>query len=445
MGVKGRFARTNPTPKRLKMEFITGLKAAFMACIEGVIKGGEVQADSLSAMEVAVKQMLHEVGNEVLGQWLEAQDDKYPADKHVCECEQAADYVRRREGVSLTLLGRVHYRRAYYLCEACHSGHYPLDERLGIQPGQMSEEVVKVAALLGIEDAYGSSRETLLQTTLLDLSPNSIRQACHQIGEQVAVREAQALAQSQELSAQLAQRRQVVPAQRVYASMDGFLVNFEDGWHEMKAGAFWTTDEQGRAKALEYYTDTAPADEFSHLVWARAFARGANLARDLVFIADGAHWIWRIVAQHFPTAIQIVDWYHASSYLAKIAHAAFGDNTPQANAWLDAAQTDLYEGRLASVIRACRALTALAPKAVADARSYFAYNRTRLRYAKFRSFGFQIGSGSMESGCKQLGLERLKIAGAQWSLEGARKLAKARAAFLSHEVNLSFSLLPHVA
>jgi hypothetical protein len=309
----------------------------------------------------------------------------------------------------------------------------------------MSEEVVKVAALLGVEDAYGSSRETLAQTTLLELSPNSIRRACHQIGEQVEAREAQALAQSQDLSAQLAQRRQVVPAQRVYASMDGFLVNFDDGWHEMKAGAFWTTDEQGRAKALEYYTDTAPADEFSQLVWARAFARGANLARELVFIADGAHWIWRIVDQHFPSAIQIVDWYHASSYLAKIAHTAFGDKTPHAKTWLDSAQIDLYEGRLGSVIRACRALSTLAPKAVADARSYFAFNRSRLRYAKFRSMGLQIGSGSMESGCKQVGLERLKIAGAQWSLHGARQLAKARAAFLSHDVNLAFSLLPHVA
>ncbi|MHB8626694.1 MAG: hypothetical protein ACYDBJ_08340 [Aggregatilineales bacterium] len=66
-------------------------------------------------------------------------------------------------------------------------------------------------------------------------------------------------------------------------------------------------------------------------------------------------------------------------------------------------------------------------------------------YAKFRAMGLQIGSGSRESGCKQIALERLKIAGAQWSLDGARLLAKARAAFLSHEVNLSFPLLAQTA
>lgn len=80
----------------------------------------------------------------------------------------------------------------------------------------MSAEVVKVAALLGVEDAYGSSREALFQTTLLELSPNSIRKACHQIGEQVAAREAQALESSQNLAQQLAQRRECIAPKRVY-------------------------------------------------------------------------------------------------------------------------------------------------------------------------------------------------------------------------------------
>ena len=139
-------------------------------------------------------------------------------------------------------------------------------------------------------------------------------------------------------------------------------------------------------------------------MWARAVARSANLARELVFIADGTRWIWRIVQSYFPHALQIVDWYHASGYLIKIANTAFGENSPQALVWLKHVKTALYEGQLGSVMRACHAVLALAPKAVADARSYFAYNRTHLRYAKFRSMGLQIGSGSMESPSKQIPL-----------------------------------------
>ena len=80
--------------------------------------------------------------------------------------------------------------------------------------------------------------------------------------------------------------------------------------------------------------------------------------------------------------------------------------------------------------------------------TFFAHQRARMHYARFRAAGYQIGSGTMESGCKQLGVGRLKIAGAQWLSEGAQLLAKARAAYLSgdwDQLNPSHSLLPQVA
>lgn len=102
------------------MEFIARLKAVLIASIGEVVQSGEVAAESLSQMEVAVKQMVAAVGNEILRQWVEAQE--YPADEVPCACGGKAGYVRRREGVSLTLLGRVPYRRTYYVCEHCHRG-----------------------------------------------------------------------------------------------------------------------------------------------------------------------------------------------------------------------------------------------------------------------------------------------------------------------------------
>ncbi|MCZ7546144.1 MAG: hypothetical protein M5R40_22615 [Anaerolineae bacterium] len=47
----------------------------------------------------------------------------------------------------------------------------------------MSAAVVKLAALVGVQDAFGTSSDLLAQTTLLDLSPNSIRKACQQVGK----------------------------------------------------------------------------------------------------------------------------------------------------------------------------------------------------------------------------------------------------------------------
>ncbi|MCJ7433072.1 MAG: ISKra4 family transposase, partial [Anaerolineales bacterium] len=58
-------------------------------------------------------------------------------------------------------------------------------------------------------------------------------------------------------------------------------------------------------------------------------------------------------------------------------------------------------------------------------------NIERMRYAQFRTSGFMIGSGIIESGCKQIVTQRLKLPGAQWPLDGAILIAKARAAWMS--------------
>jgi hypothetical protein len=66
-------------------------------------------------------------------------------------------------------------------------------------------------------------------------------------------------------------------------------------------------------------------------------------------------------------------------------------------------------------------------EAVQAAITYLTNNRERMRYATFRAQGLQVGSGSIESGCKQVIGARLKQAGMRWSREGARAVAKARA------------------
>lgn len=424
------------------MDFITHVGEGLKASLTEMVKRyqGLLEAGSLSEMEVAIRQMTYEVGHAVMQQWLEAQDEKYPAGEQPCRCGEQAVYVRRREGMTLTLQGRVYYRRAYYLCRHCGWGQYPLDERLGIQPGEMSEQVVRQAALVGVQDAFETGSQTLAELTLLALSPNSIRKASQEIGERVLTREQQQRQRSQSLSCQLEQRRDEHKPARLYGSMDGFMVLLEEGWREMKAGAWWTTDERLQARNIHYYTDLLPAESFSDLVWTTGFHHRADQALELIFVADAAEWIWRIVEQHFPQAIQIVDWFHACQYLAPVASAAFspGVNDPaQREAWLESVRTHLWQGRLDDVIAACA--QHIQPQLKRDddpaqqAVTYYTNNRHRMDYPTYRAKGYQIGSGTMESGCKQIGLERLKIAGARWNEDGARKVAKARAALLSRE------------
>jgi hypothetical protein len=418
------------------MEFITYLQRRLSERVSALIAeyDGEITASSLSELEVAVRHMTHEFGNQVIQQVLEAQEPRYPADHHPCpQCEAQAQYQRRRKGMVMTLQGRVYYRRTYYVCPHCGRGHYPLDDQLGIQPGQMSQEVMQVAALLGVQDAFGTSSDVLARTTLLELSPNSIRKACQVVGERVTAREQEQQACNQNLDHRLAQKRAPAP-HRLYGSMDGFMTWFEDGWHEMKAGAWWTVDERGSAQDIQYYVDEVEAERFADLVWATGDRLNAAQAEELVFVTDAAEWIERLIAAHFPHATHIIDWYHACAYLTPVAQAAF-HAADQREAWLMQVRTWLWNGHLDDVIRACEHCRHPHLKPEEDpayvAARYFTNHRHHMDYPTYRAQGYQIGSGTMESGCKQIGLERLKISGARWSHNGARLVAKARAAYLS--------------
>ncbi len=422
--------------REASMEFITYLQERLSEQLPAIMAEyeGEITASNLSEIEVAVKHMTYEFGNEVIQQVLEAQEPRYPADDQPCpQCGETAKYQRRRQGMTITLHGRVYYRRGYYVCAHCGRGHYPLDERLGIQPGQMSQEVINVAALLGAQDAFGTSRDVLARTTLLELSPNRIRKACQWVGETVARREQVQHTRNQSLDHRLAQKRAPAP-KRLYGSMDGFMTLFDDGWHEMKAGAWWTVDEHTHAQDIHYYVDSVEAERFADLVWATGDMLNAPHAEELVLVTDAADWIERIIATHFPHATHIIDWYHACEYLTPVAQTACKD-AAQREVWLTQARTWLWDGRLDDVIQTCKQCRQAQLKPDDDPASvamrYFTNHRHQMDYPTYRAQGYQIGSGTMESGCKQIGLERLKISGARWSHDGARLVAKARAAYLS--------------
>ena len=185
---------------------------------------------------------------------------------------------------------------------------------------------------------------------------------------------------------------------------------------------------------MKYYCDIQEAEQFGKLLWASGIQHQVDANEEIVFVSDGAVWIWNLAQKYFPNAVQIVDWYHASEYLTPIAEAAFGANTAQAHEWLVQARTELWEGRIQDVIQSCRSLLShpAARPWIEKAITYYDHNEKRMDYARFRQLGYLIGSGTIESACKQIASVRLKRSGARWTLPGVIATAKARAAWLSH-------------
>jgi hypothetical protein len=309
--------------------------------------------------------------------------------------------------------------------------------------------------------SYDQSPRWLETYLLFDVAENTVRAETEQMGEIQAQAEKEMIEKSQREGYLQERQRQpgAIPVQ-LYGSMDAAKVRTEprpkkgeakeahEDWRDMKVLCWFEVEhvppaqrnvrqrkkvqrEQPalRAKNMRYFADISEAEEFGKLLWATGCAFNADLCPELIFLGDGAIWIWNLVGKYYPQAVQIVDWFHAEEHLEVVAAAAFTDLTERA-AWLEPVTQALWDGQVEDVILACQSLATTCLKAC-QAATYFSNNLERMRYGRFRAAGYMIGSGTIESACKQIVTQRLCLPGAQWQVDGAIYTAKARAAWLS--------------
>jgi hypothetical protein len=146
-----------------------------------------------------------------------------------------------------------------------------------------------------------------------------------------------------------------------------------------------------QAGQKHYGARRGKAAAFGKLLHVLAVQYGLQRRQQLVVLGDGAAWIWRLVAEHFPTAVQIVDMWHAREHVWKVARAVFGPGTPEASNWAEHACSRLLEGKLEDLVTEIVVLPAVPPepgtsRSVPDIeRDYFISNAARMRYPAFRA------------------------------------------------------------
>jgi hypothetical protein len=101
------------------------------------------------------------------------------------------------------------------------------------------------------------------------------------------------------------------------------------------------TDKDGRRgrdeEPTSYVAAIKTAEDFGLRIYTEAGRRGCSRANKKVVIGDGAVWIWNLADQHFASAIQIVDLYHARQHLGELSAKLFPADEqackPSAPAW----------------------------------------------------------------------------------------------------------------
>ena len=145
----------------------------------------------------------------------------------------------------------------------------------------------------------------------------------------------------------------------------------------------------------------------------------------MLVVADGAVWIWNLVDDRFPQARQRLDLFHAKQHLWAVAEALHGAGTPAAQAWLKPLLAQLEDGhalRLLEDLRLALAGLEAEPRAHLEREiGYFENHRERLDYRAGKARGEPLGSGAMESTCRQYQC-RFKRPGQFWTQRGDEAL-----------------------
>jgi len=260
--------------ERVDSQVVDRLVAVLRERLQGAPPGG------MSEMEHTVRVALQEVELSALSAWLEQQEGLSLERSITCRCGGMAECQREREGLLVTSLGKVHYKRAYYLCPACHKGTFPLDERLGLRPGAMSAELESLLGMFSALMPFGKGAELFERLALVKASPQSTDKAMEAIGGEVMRAEEEQKASSRDAEAINVQERVGKIGPRLYRNLDA--VKYHDrekrsegdeGWRDLKVGAWSETNAKPpskpdgdwdiRARDVTYCCDISEAEKFA--------------------------------------------------------------------------------------------------------------------------------------------------------------------------------------
>jgi hypothetical protein len=166
---------------------------------------------------------------------------------------------------------------------------------------------------------------------------------------------------------------------------------------------------------------------------------GMERADVWVALTDGGSGLEHFVQSNFnrPDLVVILDFYHPTSYLEKLAHATWPHDEEKALALAQQWCSMLKEEGGAATLAVLREWEWPPGKSKewrkqwADTEQYFGNNAHRMEYPEYLAQGWHIGSGVVESACKTVVGQRLKGAGKRWGEEGADALCHVRALYRS--------------
>ena len=222
---------------------------------------------------------------------------------------------------------------------------------------------------------------------------------------------------------------------------------YSGAWRAPKVLIIYVVDAEGKREAsfapMIDATLKGPEAVFALL---RTYLQRLEITRadQVLFIADGAPWIWKRV----PLLVQAVglgsdqvhellDFYHAVEHLGTVASLRQDWSAKARNRWCHQQRRLLRQGEVARVIAAVRDLCrGRNSKELRKHRDYLIKNQSRMAYGELTTLKLPIGSGAIESTVRRVVNLRLKGASLFWCRASAEAIWLLRSYYKAGRWNL---------
>jgi uncharacterized protein UPF0236 len=363
-------------------------------------------------------------------------------------CGQAAEFHAHRAHTPMSLVGPIRHQRAYYYCRQCGHGVCPFDRAAGLTSRSLTPALERIATLAGaVADSFEKSAELLDEMAGARLSEATVQRTSEDAGQRLAdaVKASVALGPRIdwlwhkdhegkacayiELDATGVRQQGAAggPAEGRMAYV-GLVCNPSPEWP-------WP-DEKPQPMQTRYLSGLYHLEEFVPLLRTPAGHVGMDHAERWIGLTDGGIGLESRLLENFPRVkVVILDFYHPAEKLTGLARLLYPKDEnqaeEQARQWRGLLK-DEGGAVLGSVLREWDwPQRPGLREAVEDLVGYIERNAHRMEYPEYLAHGWCIGSGAVESGCKTVVGQRLKLAGMRWGEDGAHALCHLRALYRS--------------
>jgi hypothetical protein len=186
--------------------------------------------------------------------------------------------------------------------------------------------------------------------------------------------------------------------------------------------------EKQKRKVMEEIHEEVKDEDFSN--------------KPLVCVMDGALHLWnlfKVVFKDIGNKVLILDIIHVVEYIWIIAHIKHKEGSDECKQYVYNTLLLMLQGKVASYIMELQkemlsgGWKKSQRKKYLKVITYLKNHKEYMKYDKYLSEGYPIGSGVVESACSHVVKDRMEISGARWGINGSESILKLRSVVKSKD------------